>query len=70
MTTAPEPRRYNINMNIRDISETDMKQYAATQNMTITDLVNTALWYCFENQVDLAIWRINEVRKQQNQTVI
>lgn len=68
--TAPEPKRYNINMRIRDISVSDMREYAETQNMSITDLVNTALWYCHENKVDLAIWRINQVRKQQNQTGI
>lgn len=68
--TTPEPKRYNINMHIRDISEADMKEYAATQAMTVTDLLNTALWYCYANKVDLAIWRINELRKQQNETTI
>ena len=49
----------------RDISEAEIKAYATTQAMTVTDLINTALWYCQDNNIDLAIWRINQVRKQQ-----
>lgn len=63
--TAPEPTQYNINLRVRDISEAEIKAYATTQAMTVTDLINTALWYCQDNNIDLAIWRINQVRKQQ-----
>ena len=74
MVKADKPRKYTINTHIRDLTEEKLKDYAISQEMTITDLLNAAVWYCQANSIDLAIWIIHERRKansgDRNQTVI
>ena len=69
MAKANNPRKYTINTHIRDLTEEKLKDYATSQEMTITDLLNAAVWYCQANNIDLAIWTIRERRKA-NQTEI
>ena len=64
MAMPKRPKGYNINVHIRDLTGEKLKEYAGSQEMTITDLINTALWYCQEEKIDLAIWTIKARRKQ------
>lgn len=54
---------YSINTRIRDLTEEQLKEYARSQEMTVTDLLNAAVWYCSEEKIDLAIWTIKARRK-------
>ena len=63
MVKANKPRKYTINTHIRDLTEEKLKDYAMNQEMSITDLLNAAVWYCQVNCIDLAIWTIQERRK-------
>lgn len=54
---------YSINTRIRDLTEEQLKEYARSQEMTVTDLLNAAAWYCSEEKIDLAIWTIKARRK-------
>ena len=69
MARPKKPRSYSISARIRDLTEEKLKDYATSQEMTITDLLNAAVWYCQANSIDLAIWAIQERRKA-NQTEI
>ena len=69
MVKVNKPRKYTINTHIRDLTEEKLKDYATSQEMTITDLLNAAVWYCQDHNIDLAIWTIQERRKA-NQTEI
>lgn len=60
---------YSINTHIRDLTEEQLKEYAKSQEMSITDTLNSSVWYCQANNIDLAIWTITERRKA-NQTEI
>ena len=57
------PNNYSINTRIRDLTEEELKGYAQSQEMTVTDLLNAAAWYCREEKIDLAIWAIKARRK-------
>ena len=57
------PNNYGINIKIRDMTEGQLKEYAQSQEMTVTDLLNAAAWYCREEKIDLAIWAIKARRK-------
>ena len=63
MKKANKTNNYSINTRIRDLTEEKLKDYATSQEMTITDLLNAAVWYCQTNNIDLAIWTIQERRK-------
>ncbi len=63
MKEPKKPTKYTINAHIRDITEEQLKEYAAKQGMTITGVLNSAIWYCCKEDVDLAIWTIKERRK-------
>ena len=54
---------YSINTRIRDLTEEQLKEYARSQEMTVTDLLNAAAWYCRDEKIDLAIWTIKARRK-------
>ena len=54
---------YAINTRIRDLTEDQLKEYARSQEMNVTEILNTAVWYCREEGVDLAIWAIKARRK-------
>lgn len=69
MSRPKKPKSYSINAHIRALTEGQLKEYATSQEMTITDLLNAAVWYCQANNIDLAIWTITERRKA-NQTGI
>ena len=64
MAKAKKITYYSINARIRDLTEETLKEYASQQSMTITDLLNASVWYCQANNIDLAIWTIQERRKQ------
>ena len=63
MTDNTQPRPYHINTHIRDITPDELREYAALNNMSIVETLNTAIWYCHSNGIDLAIWRLKELRK-------
>lgn len=63
MVKANKTNNYCINTRIRALTEEKLKDYATSQEMTITDLLNSAVWYCQANNIDLAIWTITERRK-------
>ena len=63
MAKARKTTNYSINTRIRALTEEKLKDYATSQEMTITDLLNAAVWYCQANNIDLAIWTIQERRK-------
>lgn len=59
-----EPKKYSINTHIRDITEEQLKAYADSQEMNVTELLNAAVWYCYTENIDLAIWSIKQRRKR------
>lgn len=59
---------YSINTRIRDLTEEQLKNYAEKQEMTITDTLNAAVWYCQSKDIDLAIWKIKQGRKKDADT--
>ena len=63
------PNNYGINIKIRDMTEQDLKEYAQSQEMTVTDLLNASVWYCREEKIDLAIWTIKARRKLKEEQV-
>ena len=58
---------YAINTRIRDLTEDQLKEYARSQEMTVTDLLNAAAWYCRQENIDLAIWTIKARRKMKEE---
>ena len=63
MGRPKKTKSYTINTHIRDLTETQLKEYAASQEMSITDTLNASVWYCQKMEIDLAIWAITERRK-------
>lgn len=66
MAEAPKQKPYHLNTHIRDLTPDELKEYAALNNMSMVEALNTAIWYCYANGIDLAIWRLKEVRKAQD----
>lgn len=54
---------YTVNTKIKDLTEQQLKEYAERQQMSVTDVLNVAVWYAQQNNIDLAIWAIHARRK-------
>lgn len=63
MAQREQQKKYAINIHIRDIAPDALREYAKSQGMNITEVMNAAVWYCQANNIDLAIWSIEERRK-------